>query len=159
MKYMSPSEWKEKIGEQTSSGFVYRLRFFNPIKVNGQIFGEQIEFNNAKRHIKFSSKFHYPDYLNYDQIKRITIEYDRKNWLILVGAFTLIIVVGFMMLYAWASLPPWKITLEMKHQEPITIRVRLLSSQPQEIVEYCEGVLACEIIEKKGRKKKKTVEV
>ena len=103
MKYMSPSKWKEKRSGNKflPLGSVYRLRFFNPIKVNGQIFGEQIEFNNAKRHIKFSSKFQYPDYLNYDQIKRITIEHDRKNWLILVGAFTLIIVVGFMMLYAW----------------------------------------------------------
>ncbi len=101
------------------------LRTFNSVKYHGQIFSEEILFDNTKQHIRFSSQFHAPDYLSYGQISRIDVQRDPKNWLYWVGALTFAIFVGLFLILYRVYLPPWKITIHLKKEAPLVIRARL----------------------------------
>ncbi len=105
------------------------LRTFNSVKYHGQIFSEEILFDNTKQHIQFSSKFHAPDYLSYGQISRIDVQRDPKNWLYWVGALTFAVFVGLFLILYRVYLPPWKITIHLKKEAPLVIRARLTEAK------------------------------
>ena len=65
---------------------------------------------------------------------------------------TMALVIGFMILIGLVHVPPWKLTLLMKHQKPIVVRVRFIEDEPENFVAYCEGSIPCTIISKKKKK-------
>ncbi len=119
-----------------SSSDTFALRSFNPVKFRGQIFGEEILFDNNKQHVRFSSQFHAPDYLLYGQIARIDVQRDPKNWLYWVGALTFVVFVGLFLVLYRVYLPPWKITILLKKAEPLVIRARLTETQLNALLSY-----------------------
>ncbi len=119
-----------------SDSDTFSLRTFNPVKYRGQMFGEEIFFDNAKQHVRFSSQFHAPDYLSYGQISRIDVQRDPKNWLYWVGALTFVVFVGLFLVLYRLYLPPWKITMQLKKTAPIVFRARLTEAQ-------LNGLLTC----------------
>ncbi len=129
-----------------SENNTFSLTSFDPLKFRGQTFGERILFDNAKQHIRFSSKFHAPDYLSYGQIARIEVQHDPKKWLLWVGLLTFFLIVGMFLIIAKFYLPPWKITIYLKKDSPLVIRARLteevrnrLLSYPQVPVQLVQG--------------------
>ncbi len=129
----------------------FAITVFDPFKFHGQSFGEAITFNNAKQHVRFSSKFHEPDYLSYSQIAQVDVLRDRKNWMLWVGILTLVIIVGLILLLARIYLPPWKITIHLKKDPPLVIRARLTEDQLKNLLTYPEVQVTLLQKKKKGQ--------
>jgi len=113
------------------------LTEFEPLKYNNQLFGKSVEFYHTKRHVKFTSEFHAPDYLQYDQITSIEIRHDPKKWLLYLGILTLIVFIGIFLFYLKVHLPPWDIIIHVKHRKPVSIRTRFTQSSPELMVAAC----------------------
>jgi len=116
----------------------FTIRNFEPVKVKNVLYGNIIEFNNDKRYVKFTSQYHQPDYVHYDQIDKMIIKFDNKRKLLWLGIATLVLFIGIFVLLARISLPPWKISIFMKkEQKPIKIRARLEDSEASYLANLC----------------------
>jgi hypothetical protein len=116
---------------------VFRLTDFEPLKYRNQLFGYAVEFNHAKQHVKFISKFHDPDYLAYSQIAKLEVIYDPlRRWLWL-GLILTFVIIGFVILIARAHLPPWSVKITLKNGEKISFRPRIELDTAQLLVNYC----------------------
>lgn len=114
------------------------IRNFEPVKVKGELYGNIIEFNNPKRYIKFTSKYHQPDYIHYDQIEKMIIKFDNKRKLLWLGIATLILFFGIFILLVRIRLPPWKISIFLKkEQKPIVIRARIEDNKASNLANFC----------------------
>ena len=114
------------------------IRNFEPVKFKNELYGNIIEFNNDKRYVKFTSQYHQPDYVHYDQIDKMIIKFDNKRKLLWLGIATLVLFIGIFVLLARISLPPWKISIFMKkEQKPIKIRARLEDSEASYLANLC----------------------
>ncbi len=114
------------------------IRNFEPVKVRKELFGNTIEFNNSKRYIKFTSQYHQPNYIHYDQIEKMIIKFDNKRKLLWLGIATLLLFFGIFILLVRIRLPPWKISIFLKkEQKPIIIRARLEDSEASNLSNFC----------------------
>ena len=114
------------------------IRNFEPVKVKNVLYGNMIEFNNDKRYVKFTSQYHQPEYVHYDQIDKMIIKFDKKRKLLWLGIATLVLFIGIFVLLARISLPPWKISIFLKkEQKPIIIRARLEDSEASYLANLC----------------------
>ena len=121
---------------QSTNKFI--IRYFEPVKFKDELYGNIIEFNNDKRYVKFTSKYHQPDYVHYDQVDKMIIKYDKKRKLLWLGIATLVLFIGIFVLLARISLPPWKISIFLKkEQKPIIIRARLEDSEASYLANLC----------------------
>jgi len=127
---------------------LFRFTRFDPVKYRNVLYGEGIEFNHNKRTVKFTSKFHVPDYLQYDQIERIEIRYDPKKWMLWVGILTLIFFIGLFFVYIKIHLAPWKMTFFLKNGEPLVIRTRSDTAEVVMFQRFCDKHLVMELREK-----------
>jgi len=116
----------------------FTIRNFEPVKVKNTLYGNIIEFNNDKRYVKFTSQYHQPDYVHYDQIVKLIIKFDNKRKLLWLGIATLVLFIGIFVLLARISLPPWKISIFLKKEKkPIVIRARLENSEASYLANLC----------------------
>lgn len=116
----------------------FTIRNFEPVKIKNALYGNIIEFNNDKRYVKFTSQYHQPDYVHYDQIEKMIIKFDNKRKLLWLGIATLVLFIGIFVLLARISLPPWKISIFLKReQKPIVIRARLEDSEASYLANLC----------------------
>ena len=114
------------------------IRNFEPVKVKNVLYGNMIEFNNDKRYVKFTSQYHQPEYVHYDQIDKMIIKFDKKRKLLWLGIATLVLFIGIFVLLARISLPPWKISIFLKkEQKPITIRARIDDGEASYLANLC----------------------
>ncbi len=117
---------------------IFDLYVFEPVKVNNELYGKSIHFNHPKKTIKFTSKFHKPTFVKYDEIEEITIYYDRKRVLLVLGLLTVFVFVGIFILFFRTHLPPWRISIKLKNQsKPIVIRARLHDGEAAEMADFC----------------------
>ena len=117
---------------------IFSLTEFEPVKVKNEQYGQRIDFNAEKRYIKFSSQFHEPDYVYYDQIEHMVIRYDRKRLLLWVGLFTIFLFVGVFILMFRNRYPPWEIKIFLKkNAKPIAIRARIGSVEATGLADFC----------------------
>ena len=114
------------------------IRNIDPVKVKGELYGNLIEFSNSKRYVKFTSKYHQPDYIHYDQIEKMIIKFDNKRKLLWLGIATLVLFFGIFILLVRIRLPPWKISIFLKkEQKPIVIRARIEDNQASNLANFC----------------------
>ncbi|QEE14696.1 hypothetical protein DSAG12_00510 [Promethearchaeum syntrophicum] len=117
---------------------IFTIRNFEPVKIRGELYGNLIEFNKIKRHVKFTSKFHQPDFIHNDQIEKMIIKFDNKRKLLWLGIATIILFIGIFVLLAWIRLPPWKISIKLKkEQKPIVIRAQIDESKASNLASFC----------------------
>ena len=117
---------------------IFTIRNFEPVKVRGELYGNIIEFNKPKRYVKFSSKFHQPDFIHNDQIEKMIIHFDNKRKLLWLGIATIILFIGIFVLLAWIRLPPWKISIFLKkEQKPIVIRAQIDENKALKLANFC----------------------
>ena len=116
----------------------FTIRNFEPVKIRKELYGNTIEFNNIKRHVKFTSQYHQPDYIHYDQIEKMIIKFDNKRKLLWLGIATLLLFFGIFILLLRIRLPPWKISIFLKkEQKPIVIRARLDDYEASKLANLC----------------------
>ncbi len=116
----------------------FTIRIFEPVKVRKELYGNSIEFNNPKRYVKFTSQYHQPDYIHYDQIDKMIIEYDKKKKLLWLGIATLLLFFGIFILLVRIRLPPWKISIFLKKEKrPVVIRARLNDDEAPNLANFC----------------------
>ena len=116
----------------------FTIRNFEPVKIKNVLYGNIIEFNNDKRYVKFTSQYHQPDYVHYDQIEKMIIKFDNKRKLLWLGIATLVLFIGIFVLLVRINLPPWKISIFLKkEQKPIAIRARLEDSEVSYLTNLC----------------------
>ncbi len=116
----------------------FTIRNFEPVKVRKELFGNTIEFNNPKRYVKFTSQYHKPDYIHYDQIEKMIIKFDNKRKLLWLGIATLVLFFGIFILLVRIRLPPWKISIFLKKEKkPIVIRARLDDYKASNLANLC----------------------
>jgi len=127
---------------------LYRFTRFDPVKYRNVLYGQSIEFNHTKRTVKFSSKFHEPDYLQYDQISHIELRYDPKKWMMWVGLLTLVFFIGLFFVYFKTQLAPWKITFHLKNGNPLVIRTRSETAEIYMFQKFCDKQIVTELINK-----------
>ena len=114
------------------------IRNFEPVKVKGELYGNIVEFNKAKRYVKFTSQYHQPDFIHYDQIEKMIIKFDNKRKLLWLGIATLILFFGIFILLVRIRLPPWKISIFMKKRKKlIVIRARLEDNEASNLANFC----------------------
>ena len=114
------------------------IRNFEPVKIKGELYGNIIEFNNDKRYVKFTSQFHQPDYVHYDQIDKMIVKFDKKRKLLWLGIATLVLFIGIFVLLVRIRLPPWKISIFLKKEEkPIVIRARIEDQKATILANFC----------------------
>jgi len=114
------------------------IRNIDPVKVKGELYGNIIEFNKDKRYVKFTSKFHQPDFIHYDQIEKMIIKFDNKRKLLWLGIATIVLFFGIFILLVWIRLPPWKISIYLKkEQKPIVIRARIEDYEASKLANFC----------------------
>ena len=117
---------------------IFTIRNFEPVKVKGELYGNIIEFNKAKRYVKFTSKFHHPDFIHNDQIEKMIVKFDNKRKLLWWGIATIVLFFGIFILLAWIRLPPWKISIFLKkEQKPIVIRARIDDNTASNLANFC----------------------
>ncbi len=117
---------------------IFTIRNFEPVKIRGELYGNIIEFNKPKRYVKFTSKFHQPDFIHNDQIEKMIIHFDNKRKLLWLGLATIILFIGIFVLLAWVRLPPWKISIFLKkEQKPIVIRAQIDENKASKLVNFC----------------------
>ncbi|MHA1767470.1 MAG: hypothetical protein ACTSVK_14585, partial [Promethearchaeota archaeon] len=95
----------------------FSIQNFEPVKVKEVLYGNSIIFNHLKRYIKFTSIYHEPDYIHYDQIEKLIIFYDKKKMLLWLGIATLFLFFGIFILLIRIKLPPWKISIYLKKEK------------------------------------------
>lgn len=116
----------------------FTIRNFEPVKVRKELYGNTVEFNNLKRYVKFTSQYHQPDYIHYDQIDKMVIEFDNKRKMLWLGIATLVLFIGIFILLIRINLPPWKISIFLKkEQKPIKFRARLEDSEISYLANLC----------------------
>ncbi len=116
----------------------FTIRNFEPVKIRKELYGNTIEFNNLKRYVKFTSQYHQPDYIHYDQIEKMIIKFDNKRKLLWLGIATLLLFFGIFILLLRIRLPPWKISIFLKkEQKPIVIRARLDDYEASKLANFC----------------------
>ena len=116
----------------------FTIRNFEPVKIRKELYGNTIEFNNLKRYVKFTSQYHQPDYIHYDQIEKMIIKFDNKRKLLWLGIATLLLFFGIFILLVRIRLPPWKISIFLKkEQKPIVIRARLEDNEASNLANFC----------------------
>ncbi len=114
------------------------IRNFEPVKVKGELYGNIVEFNKAKRYVKFTSQYHQPDFIHYDQIEKMIIKFDNKRKLLWLGIATLILFFGIFILLVRIRLPQWKISIFMKKRKKlIVIRARLEDNEASNLANFC----------------------
>ena len=114
------------------------IRNFEPVKVKGELYGNIVEFNKAKRYVKFTSQYHQPDFIHYDQIEKMIIKFDNKRKLLWLGIATLILFFGIFILLVRIRLPPWIISIFMKKRKKlIVIRARLEDNEASNLANFC----------------------
>ena len=134
--------------KSTAAFFITRIE---PVKVKNQLYGKSIEFNQEKKHIKFSSEFHPPTRIQFDQIQNLSITYDKKQTLLWVGICTLFVFIGFFVLLARIRLPPWKIVINLKKQATsIKIRARITDEDAISLADFCTPHFQTLLTTKKG---------
>ena len=117
---------------------IFTIRNFEPVKIRGELYGNIIEFNKPKRYVKFTSKFHQPEFIHNDQIEKMIIHYDNKRKLLWLGIATIILFFGIFILLAWVRLPPWKISIFLKkEQKPIAIRAQIDNNKASNLANFC----------------------
>lgn len=100
--------------------FITRLE---PTKFKNVLYGKQVEFNREKHFIRFHSEFHESGYLQFTQIKKLEILYDKKRKLLWWAICTFFLGIGIFLFIVRIRLPPWRIRIWMKNkEEPIKIR-------------------------------------
>ena len=120
----------------TTNKFI--IRNFEPVKVKNVLYGNIIEFNNDKRYVKFTSQYHQPDYVHYDQIEKMIIKFDNKRKLLWLGIATLVLFFGIFILLVRIRLPPWKISIFLKKEKkPIIIRARIEDYEASKLANFC----------------------
>jgi hypothetical protein len=133
---------------------IFPLKNFEVVKYKGKTYGKRIEFNHSKQYIKLESAVNQPEYIPYNQISKVKIVYDPKKWLMWVGAFLMVIVVGLFLILYKVFLPPWEIQIHLKNSEPIKIRIRFDTTDAQQLHAYCAGHIPTDFILEKGKGKK-----
>ncbi|MHA1718449.1 MAG: hypothetical protein ACTSWX_04660 [Promethearchaeota archaeon] len=116
----------------------FSIQNFEPVKVKEVLYGNSIIFNHLKRYIKFTSIYHEPDYIHYDQIEKLIIFYDKKKMLLWLGIATLFLFFGIFILLIRIKLPPWKISIYLKKEKkPIVIRARMEDHEASNLANFC----------------------
>lgn len=132
----------------------FELRVFEPVKIEKELYGKSIQIDHSKKSIKFSSAFHRPTYIQYEDIEEMTIIYDRKRTLLVLGFLTFFIFIGIFILFIRTHLPPWHIKIAIKDQiKPISIRARLKDDEATALADFCTLKIPTKLIvpEKKAR--------
>ncbi len=116
----------------------FELSIFEAVKVRNQLYGKKIIFNHEKKYIQFSSDFHPSDFVQYDEIKTLVIEYNNRSKLKMWGLILLIAGIGILILMIRAWTPPWLIQIKFKkNKPPIKIQARLHDWQPSALADFC----------------------
>jgi hypothetical protein len=122
----------------------FLLEHIEPVEFKKLLYGKSVEFHKIKRHIKFSSEFHEPGYIYYDQIRRMKIknQAERKHTLLIWAMVLLLVFVGIFLFYIRAHLPPWSIQIELKNtppkSKPIEIGARIDNTEAKRLADFCE---------------------
>ncbi|XEO77618.1 hypothetical protein WKT22_02648 [Candidatus Lokiarchaeum ossiferum] len=133
----------------------FLLQVFEPVKIKNELYGKSISINHPKKSIKFSSAFHSPTYIRYEDIEEITISYDRKIILLVLGFLTFFAFIGIFILFFRTHLPPWHIKIAIKDQiKPISIRARMKDEEAAALADFCTLKIPTKLLvhEKKARK-------
>ena len=133
---------------RNEEGDVIKIKgqFFEPVKVEGTLYGDKILFNNKNRKVQFFSDYSGTKSIAYKEIEKIELhEVNKKKWWIIAGILC-IFVIGVALIFGVIQLPPWKIILHYKDEEnnekdrkkkdPVVIRVRFTNNEPQKFVNF-----------------------
>ncbi|MHA1730619.1 MAG: hypothetical protein ACTSU5_01680 [Promethearchaeota archaeon] len=123
----------------------FDVEAIQPCKYRGELYGEAIKFSNEKRHVSLHSKFHEPAYLDYNRVTGVSVVYDPKKWLLVVGCITVLVVVGVLLIFAYVHLPRWKMTINLKNSPPVKVRMRFSDALAGHLERYLDGFLPVEL--------------